>query len=355
MDSKLVVTAFGEILERDTVYNAKSLKDIDFNETNYEKSFGGTEANTLIALSNLGVDTRYITAVPKNSSGESALSFLNSMNVDTSYIKFYGDKLGKYYVLPEVLNRDEGTLFDRDGSSVTKINADEFDFDKVFENAGIFQISGVAFSLKNNMTKNAFKFLEEAKKRNIVRSFDFNYRPGLWNNDIQSAKKMFKKVMPYTDIIFVSDLDLKTFLDCKGNSTKELVDDFYKKYNTAYVVVRNRKNLTNSLSRVTAGIYTKNGGYQMKAPRYFEIKEKIGGGDTFDAGILYGILNNMSLENIIDYGITCFVLKHQIKGDIFLCDKQTVEKNLHFVQSKDDPLVKLGHKLENQEELEIEK
>lgn len=356
MDKNLYITAFGEVLERDTIYGAKSFKNVDLDNPNYAKSYGGTEVNTLIALSNLGMKTRYVTAVPKNNSGDMLIWFLNKMGIDTSQIKEYGDKLGRYFVLPDVLDRDKGTLFDRENSSVTTIDASkEFDFDKVFENTGIFQISGVAFSLKNNMTKNAITFLEEAKKRNIVTSFDFNYRPGLWNNDIESAKSMFKRIVPYMDIIFVSDRDLTTFMDCKGKNSKELVDDFYKKYNTAYVVVRNRKNLTNELSKVSAGIYTKNAYYEMEKLRYFEIKEKIGGGDSFDAGILYGIANDMSLEDIIDYGITCFVLKHQIKGDLFLTNKFAVEKNLHFKQKSDDPLVIKGQMIENQENLEIEK
>jgi len=336
------VLAFGELMLRHSVNDINDITELDkADKSLFEDSYGGSEANVLIALEELGVDTRFFTAVPYNKEGEGAVKFLQSYNIDTDSILVGGDKIGEYYVATNCTDRALATKYDRDTASITLINPNEIDFDKVFKDVKLFHFSGVNLALKGNTRDVCRALLYEAKKRGIKVSFDFNYRENLWKKDNtpegikqgqDEAKTVFQEIVPYCDYVFAARRDLTGWFDFDGQ-----IQDFIKKYpGIECIITRDKKQLTQTTKEATAGIYKKDELYELDPPRKFNVKENIGGGDAYDAGILFGLLNpEYSLENTVKFGMECYVLKHQIKGDVLEgVNKNKIEESVFADQNQ---------------------
>ncbi|MCI5744752.1 MAG: PfkB family carbohydrate kinase [Erysipelotrichaceae bacterium] len=357
-----VIAGYGEFMVKHTVSNCanrdeitSSLKDNLKRFPQIVDTYGGTEGNVLINLSSLNVITRYASSFKESGKcSQNALNEFNRFGVDTSFISFNNHHLGEYYFLDNKdLKRNEKTKFYREGSSINHWDLKDFDFDAFFKDVYIFHLSGISLSLdkgkEGNAWKNAFSFVKEAKKRGILVSFDFNYRPSMWEDKIkkncksslsdikEKAKDGFKNViedvLKYVDIFLLNSLDLNTFLDYKPfiddySSTtllnkKQLSDIqkwFFEKYeNSKMLVIRNREKPSNEFNWFKSYILTKNKIVTSTHRILFPVIESIGGGDAFDAGILYGLLKNgfNNLSKTLHFANDLFVLKHQVKGDYF--------------------------------------
>ncbi len=319
------ILSFGEMLKRNTVHDIDDPSQIDFKKNDYEKCYGGSEANVLMALSRLGESTSYVTALPKGEDGDNIVKLLNDFNVNTDNIKRTGSKLGQYFLLPKARKRSDAMIYDRDDSSVTKMTRDALDFDSIFKGVELFHISGISFSLKGNMTDTSFAFLEEARNKDIPVSFDFNYRVRLWEGREKDASPLFKKILPFCSIILASRKDMETFLSYSGTEDEIAKQYFHDYPNTKYLILRNRKQIRNNLHFVDCSIHTKEEHISLPHPIYFNVKERVGGGDSFDAGILYALIHSYSLTDTLYYGVSSFILKHQMKGDIFIGDHNMVK------------------------------
>lgn len=331
------VLAFGELMLRHSVNDIKDITELDkADKSKFEDSFGGSEANVLAALEGLGVKTRFFTAFPYNKDGENAIKFLQSFGIDTDHILVGGDNIGTYYVATKCTDRALATKYDRDTASITLIDQNGIDYDSLFKDVTIFHFSGVNLALKGNTRQVCRQLLMEARKRGVKVSFDFNFRENLWKKDntpegieagYQDAKRVFQDVVPHCNYIFGSRRDLSSWFDFNGN-----IQDFLKLYpEIECFITRDKKQLTQNTKQATAGIYTNGNVYELYPPKKFDVKENIGGGDAYDAGIIYGLLNpEYSLEQIIKFGIECYALKHQIKGDVFSgIDKSKIEENIN--------------------------
>lgn len=334
-NNKKVVLAFGELMLRHSVSDIKDITELDQADPNlFVDSFGGSEANVLAGLEGLGVRTRFFTAVPYNDEGKRAIEHLQSSGIDTDSVLVGGDKMGTYYVATNCTDRALATKYDRDDASITLIDPAQIDYDKLFENVELFHFSGVNLALKGNTRKVCEALVEEANKRNIKISFDFNYRENLWKKDNtkegiekgkEEAKNVFQSIVPNCNIVFGSKRDLEWF-DFEGT-----FEEFLKKYpNIDCLVTRDKKQIDQTNKQATGAIYTATQSYIMKEPRNFTVKENIGGGDAYDAGILYGLLDpSFSLEKVVKFGIETYVLKHQIMGDVLIdVSKEKVEASL---------------------------
>lgn len=311
MDKSIV--AFGEIMLRLTPPE----KNCITNSGSFSAFYGGTESNVLVALASLGNSTRFVSAVPDNELGQSVIKHLNSYGVDSSMVKKRGDTLGMYFLEEGYGERAAKVIYVRKHSEITNLTEDDFDFDKVFSDCGLFHISGISFALSKSVTALCFKLLEEAKKRQIKISFDFNYRSKLWG--IEEAKKVYKRIIPYANIVFCSERDLNSFLDLTS------ISSYFENYpKTEYLVVREREVVSPDIHKIKAAIYKSEHEFAATCWKEFSVLERIGGGDAFAAGILHSLIKRPdNLTEALDFGTACFVLKHTIKGDVLsLCESE---------------------------------
>lgn len=313
------IVAFGEIMLRLSPKDNNIIEDTN----EYDAYYGGTESNTLVTLSSLGNETTYITKVPNDSLGKSVIRHLRKHNVGTEGVIFGGDRLGLYFMEQGFGGRPSQVLYHRKGSSVNTLTLDELNIDQIFENANWFHLTGITLGISNQAKELAIKLCEIAKNKNITISFDFNYRSKLWT--IEEAKFAYKEIMPYIDVCFGNIFDLNNFLDINGENA---IETFLKMYNIKYLINTKREVINNNTHRISGLAYqyqnNKLNNYQTNSYT-FEILDRIGAGDCYDAGIIH--LLNQDINNIeeaLNFGIRCDILKHFVKGDVLSITEQEV-------------------------------
>lgn len=313
------IVAFGEIMLRLSPKENNIIEDTN----EYDAYYGGTESNTLVTLSSLGNKTSYITKVPNDSLGKGVIRHLRKHNVGTEGVILGGDRLGLYFMEQGFGGRSSQVLYHRKGSSVNTLTLDELNIDQIFENASWFHLTGITLGISNQAKELAIKLCEIAKNRNITISFDFNYRSKLWT--IEEAVSAYKEIMPYIDVCFGNIFDLNNFLEIKGENA---IETFLKMYNIKYLINTKREVINNNTHKISGLAYQYQdnhlNNYQTNSYT-FEILDRIGAGDCFDAGIIHILNKNINnIEEALNFGIRCDILKHFVKGDVLSITEQEV-------------------------------
>ena len=183
------IVAYGEIMMRLTPENFISLEDAN----KLDICYGGTDSNVLVALSHLGNKTSYSTKLPDNQLGEAVKRHLLRHEVGIESIIFGGSTLGLYFMEKGYGSRASNVIYHRKGSVINTLNEDEFNYDNVFNGASWFHVTGISLAISEASKAVAIRLCKEAKKRNIIVSFDFNYRSTLWS--LEEAKYAYKEIM----------------------------------------------------------------------------------------------------------------------------------------------------------------
>lgn len=316
------VLVLGELLMRLTPPNNLKLDQA----TNLDICFGGAEANVAIGLKNLGIKTSMISAVPDNAIGNSAKAFLMSYGVNCDNIVTKGKRLGLYYYEEGYGARSANVIYDRENSSITELNEDDFNFDCIFKDVDLLHVSGITFGLGENTRKLATKIVEEAKKRKIKVSVDLNYRTKLFK-DYDEFVKILEPIVKDSYVCFgwITE-DTKNFklLDPSKDSVtdsdlKERFRYMTEKLKVKYVATTLRNANSLNIHSLT-GILFADGEIYRSSKYEFQMLSRIGGGDAFATGIIRKLLdNNVKDKNeIVEFGIATAVLKHAQKGDVSL-------------------------------------
>ena len=173
------ILAFGEIMMRLTPQEHHLIEE----ETSFDAYYGGTEANVLICLSHLGNQTSFLSRVPSNKLGLGVLSYLRSHNVGTKELRLEGDTLVLYFLEEVFAGRNSTVIYARKNAEVNNLKLEDLDLDQVFEGVTFFHTTGITLGISENAKNLAISLMKEAKKRNILTSFDFNYRSKLWTKE----------------------------------------------------------------------------------------------------------------------------------------------------------------------------
>lgn len=307
MKNKII--SFGEIMLRLTPPD----KQLIVQTSSFDGCYGGSEANVLVCLSCLGDKTDYLTALPKNDLGLAVIRHLNSFGVGTDNIIRQGERLGMYFLSESAGERPAAVIYNRKDSEVSKLDEGAFNCDEIFKDCSIFHISGISFAISESSKRLCFELIKAAKERGILVSFDFNYRSKLWT--IPQASETYKEILPYIDIVFASQKDLDVFVESD-------IENFFKRYRCKTVFLREKiiDKLGNGTVSVTVAHKDANDTLTVypKQTTQFTVLERIGSGDAFAGGVLHVLNKNPhDVVSAVQCGITCFVLKHGIKGDAF--------------------------------------
>ncbi len=337
MNNKKNIVAFGEIMLRLTPPDYTTIAQA----RNFIANYGGGEANVLVSLSHLGHNTEFITKVPDNQLGESAIKHLKGHGVNTDHIARGGSNLGMYFVETGFGGRPSKVLYNRKYSSVTTIEPKDIDFDEVFSNASWFHLSGITLALGNHTRTLAYKCLEYCVKYGVKVSFDFNYRSKLWDN-IDSARPYFKKVIPFVDVLFANHFDIQEILEVKLDEepsdliTKkiELSKKLISQTKLTYVFGTDRVVHTASDNSLSSYCIDKKGNYHSHGPIRFSIYDRIGGGDAFASGVLHGLIKDFkNPEYALKFGLATSILEHTLYGDVSTLSEAEVEE---FIKTNGD-------------------
>lgn len=316
---KKVVT-LGEIMLR---LSTKGFQRI-VQAAEFDVVYGGGEANVAVSLANYGHDAYFVSKLPENLVGQAALNSIRRFGVHTDYVKRGGDRVGIYYLETGASMRPSTVVYDRANSAIACAKADEFDFDKIFENADWFHFSGITPAMSVDARELTLKALIAAKKHGVTTSCDLNFRKKMWSS--QEAIATMTKLMEYVDVCIGNEEDAEKCLGFKLDNTdvtsgsldiesyKKIFDQMIKAFNFKYVISSLRESFSASDNGWSALIYDGNEFYRSK--RYdVRLVDRVGGGDSFAAGVIHGLVSGMNYKDALEFGVAASALKQTIHGD----------------------------------------
>lgn len=302
----------------------------------FDVEYGGSEANVAFSLANFGIESVFVTKLPDNEIGQSAFNKLRQYGVDTSQIVKGGERLGIYYLEKGASQRPSKVIYDRFGSAIAQSDLKDFDWDEIFEGSEWFHFSGITPALSDNLAEICLMACKKAKELNITVSCDLNYRAKLWSQD--KAQNVMSEIMEYVDVCIANEEDIEKVFGIKAGNTdvdkgkldydsyKLVADKLLNKFNLSKIACTLRTSISASDNKWTALLYDGNEFYQSKEYE-IHIVDRVGGGDSFVAGLIYGFLNNFTNEDTLEFATATSCLKHSINGDFNLVSVDEV-KNL---------------------------
>ena len=317
------IVTMGEIMLRLSTPNNEKFIQADEFDVNY----GGGEANVAVSLANYGHDVQFVTAVPANPIGDCAVAALRKYNVGTKYISRSGDRLGIYFLETGSAMRASNVVYDRANSSIAEAKVDEFDFDAIFADADWFHFTGITPAVSDAAIALTEAALKAAKAHNVTVSVDLNFRKKLWSSE--KAQKVMTNLMQYVDVCIGNEEDAEKVLGFKPGKTDvtsgelELADKFGFKY----IISSLRESFSASNNGWSACIMDGKTRefYHSKKYSITPIVDRVGGGDSFAAGLICGLADGKDMKAALEFAVAASALKHTIPGDFNLVTRAEVD------------------------------
>ncbi|MSS09796.1 sugar kinase [Clostridium sp. WB02_MRS01] len=329
--AKLVT--MGEIMLRLSTPNNEKFIQADEFDVNY----GGGEANVAVSLANYGHDVEFVTAVPKNPIGECAVAALRKYNVGTKHIAKCGERLGIYYLETGSAMRASAVVYDRAHSSIATATAANFDFNEILKDADWFHFTGITPAVSDEAAELTEAALKAAKANGVTVSVDLNFRKKLWSSE--KAQKVMTNLMQYVDVCIGNEEDAEKVLGFKPGNTDvtsgelelqgyvDIFNQMVDEFNFKYVVSSLRESFSASDNGWSACIMdgATREFYHSKKYRVTPIVDRVGGGDSFAAGVICGLVDGKDFKGALEYAVAASALKHTIPGDFNLVTREDVE------------------------------
>ena len=327
------VVTFGEIMLR-----LKSpAYERFFQSPSLEATFGGGEANVAVSLANYGQDVAYLTVLPKNDIGEACIRELRGFGVDTSSIVRKDGRMGIYFLETGAVQRPSKVIYDRAGSAIAEAKPGDIDWDKAFEGVDWFHITGITPAISESAMELSLESVKEAKKRGITVSCDLNYRKNLWKYG-KKASEVMRELAKYVDVAIANEEDVQKSLEITTDvvvESGELDRSKYKalgdKVLAAYpdmkmIAITLRESKSADWNGWAACLNDREHFYESKRYEIRDIIDRVGGGDSFAGGLIYGLNNYEGRQQALEFAVAASCLKHSIDGDFNRVDVDEVEK-----------------------------
>jgi 2-dehydro-3-deoxygluconokinase len=325
------VVTFGEIMLRlapEGYY--RFVQALTFGAT-----YGGGEANVAVSLANFGLDAAYVTRLPKHEIGQAALNSLRQFGVDTSKIVRGGDRVGIYFLEKGASQRASKVIYDRANSSIATASLKDFDWNKIFEGVSWFHITGITPALGDSAAAISIEACKTAREKGITVSCDLNYRKNLWSK--QKASEVMAELVKYVDVCIANEEDASDVFGIQAKNTDintgkishegytEVAGALTERFGFKKVAITLRESISANDNNWAAMLYE--GGKAYFSKKYaVHIVDRVGGGDSFGAGLIYAVLNNMGSQETIEFAAAASCLKHSIEGDFNMVSADEVKK-----------------------------
>jgi 2-dehydro-3-deoxygluconokinase len=309
-----------------------------FQSPSFEATFGGGEANVAVALSNYGLSSGFVSALPDNDVGASAIGELKRFGVDTSHVRRSGERVGIYFLETGANQRPSKVIYDRAHSSISECKIGDFDWASIFAGAKWLHITGITPALTQDSADLSIQCVKAAKQAGVTVSCDFNFRGKLWKYG-KSAPEVMSELVKYVDIGIANeedcqkslgisvDVDVETGeLDTKKyEALSEKVLELYPDMSTIAITLRE----SHSADRNGWSACLRNRDQGFKLSRHYEltdIVDRVGGGDSFASALIYGLNAYDDKQQSLEFAVAASCLKHSILGDFNRVTVPEVEK-----------------------------
>ncbi|MEO1010133.1 MAG: sugar kinase [Bacteroidota bacterium] len=309
--------------------------------TSFDVVYGGGESNVAVSLANYGVPVDFVTRLPENDIGMCALMEMRKRGVATDKIVFGGDRLGIYFLETGAVSRGSKVVYDRAHSAMAEIEKGMIDWDIVFEGAEWFHWTGITPAISQGAADVCLEAVKAAKKHGVTVSTDLNYRAKLWKYGIE-PEAIMTELTSYCDVILGNEEDAEKHFGIKpegldittqGEHVKaeaflSVCQQMMERFPNAKKVITTLRGSISASHNTWAGVLY-DGKTMYKSPEYqiTHIVDRVGGGDSFMGGLIYGLLNYPEDDqNALNFAVAASCLKHTIKGDANLVTVAEVEK-----------------------------
>ena len=298
-------------------------------------TWGGGEANVSVSLANYGIDTAYVTKLPNNEIAQNCINNLRQFGVDTSLITRGGSRVGIYFVEKGASQRPSKVIYDRAGSAIATAAKDDFDWDKIFEGADWFHFTGITPALGDQVADICLEACKAAKAKGITISCDLNYRNKLWSKE--KAGEVMSKLCEYVDVCISNEEDANDVFGIKAKDTdvttgkvnhegyKDVAKQLADRFGFKKVAITLRGSISANDNNWAAMLYDGND-YYFSKNYLIHIVDRVGGGDSFGAGLIYSLINNYTPQETIEFAVAASCLKHSIEGDFNMVTVDEVKK-----------------------------
>lgn len=290
----------------------------------YGATYGGGEANVAVSLANYGIDAAFVTKLPAHEIGQAGINSLRRFGVDTSFIVRGGDRVGIYFVEKGASQRPSKVIYDRAGSSISQAAAADFDWNAIFEGVDWFHFTGITPALGDNVAQICLEACKKAKEKNITVSCDLNYRKKLWSRE--KAGQVMDELCRYVDVCIANEEDASDVFGIKAANTditagkvdhegyKDVARQLADRFGFQKVAITLRSSISANDNNWAAMLY-ENGQYYFSKSYLMHIVDRVGGGDSFGAGLIYACLNGFAPQEAIEFAVAASCLKHSVEGD----------------------------------------
>ena len=302
-----------------------------------EATFGGGEANVAVSLANYGEDVGFLSVLPKNAIGDECIKELRRFGVDTSRVVRGGERLGIYFLETGANQRPSKVVYDRAYSAIAMAKPGDIDWEKTFAGVEWFHITGITPAISESAMELSLESVKEAKKRGITVSCDLNYRKNLWKYG-KKASEVMRELAKYVDVAIANEEDVQKSLEITTDvnvESGELDRSKYKalgdKVLAAYpdmkmIAITLRESKSADWNGWAACLNDREHFYESKRYEIRDIIDRVGGGDSFAGGLIYGLNNYESRQQALEFAVAASCLKHSIDGDFNRVDVAEVEK-----------------------------
>lgn len=314
------VVTFGEIMMRLSPPGYKRFVQTD----SFDVVYGGGEANVAVSLAGFGVPTAFVTKLPDNELGEAAVRALRARNVSVERISRGGDRIGIYFLEKGASQRPSKVVYDRAASSIAQSTEEDFNWEEIFKGAEWFHFTGITPALGDSIADICKAACQEAKKAGLTISCDLNFRKKLWTSE--KAGRVMGELMQYVDVCIANEEDADKVFGIKADDTEvtkgklnqegyiQVARELTNRFGFQTVAITLRESINASINRWGAMVYSEDHAYFSKKYE-INIIDRVGGGDSFGAGLIYGLLNKKEMEDTLEFAVAASCLKHTVEGD----------------------------------------
>ena len=327
------VLTFGEIMLRLKAPGHERF----FQSPSLEATFGGGEANVAVSLANYGMDAAFLTVLPKNDIAEACIRELRYFGVDTKKIVHGDGRMGIYYLEAGANQLPSKVVYDRAYSSIALAKPGDIDWNKAFDGVDWFHITGITPAISESAMELSLESVKEAKKRNITVSCDLNYRKNLWKYG-KKASEVMRELAKHVDVAIANEEDVQKSLEITVDVNVESGELDREKYralgNKVLEAYPNMKCIAITLRESHSADWNGwaaclNDGENFYVSKKYEIRDiidRVGGGDSFAGGLIYGLNHYEDKQSALEFAVAASCLKHSVIGDFNRVSVSDVEK-----------------------------
>ncbi len=322
--------AFGEIMLRLSPPGRQRILQAN----SFDAAYGGGEANVAVTMAQLGVASRFVTALPDGDLGQAAINALRKWGVDTSRVVRSGERLGIYFLEHGASQRPSVVLYDRKGSAVSDVEPAAFDWDEILQGAKWFHFTGITPALSDSAAKATEHAAKAAKRLGLMVSCDLNYRKKLWTRE--RAEATMSILMKHVDVLIANEEDCESVFGISGEGSdveggridhgryEDVANQIKDRFGIGTTAITLRESHSASHNGWSAMLKTGGRSY-FSRPMEIDIVDRVGSGDAFAAGLIYAQMKALAPQEAIEFASAAGCLKHSVPGDFNVVSLAEIE------------------------------